>query len=147
MKFSKKLKKVKKQLCIYFKSQSDLKWVAIRHLVHHLNNTHWKTIFSLLFFFFAIILLNATVQLISFWFHELFIGSQQVPSWESWVPGEAARCGGVIQIMLCSKLAPCFFSVPPRCSKNSVTVPKLKLSACESLKSRALKSCVASFGS
>lgn len=74
------------------------------------------------------------VQLISFWFHEIFIGRQQVPSRESYVPGDVARYRGGIQIMHCSKLAPCVSNVPC-CSKNSVL--ELKLSACASLKSRA----------
>lgn len=76
------------------------------------------------------------VQLISFWFHEIFMGRQQVPSRESYVPGDVARYRGGIQIIHCSKLAPCVSNVPC-CSKNSVTVFELKLSACASLKSRA----------
>lgn len=76
------------------------------------------------------------IQLISFWFHEIFIGRQQVPSRESYVPRDVARYRGGIQIMHCSKLALCVSNVPC-CSKNSVTVLELKLSAYASLKSRA----------
>lgn len=52
------------------------------------------------------------IQLISYWFHEICMGYQQVPSRESWVLGDVVRYGGGIQIMHCSKLTPCVFSFP-----------------------------------
>lgn len=63
-----------------------------------------------------------------------------MPSWESCVPGEAARCRGALQILFCSKLAPCFCLVPPHCSQNSVTVPEIKVSQINNV-----GSCAASF--
>lgn len=61
----------------------------------------------------------APIQLISFWFHEICMGYQQALGGELWFPGDVARYGGGIQIMHCSKLAPCVFSLL-RCSKNTV---------------------------
>lgn len=58
------------------------------------------------------------IQLISFWFHEICMGNQQARGRELWFPGDVARYGGGIQIMYCSKLAPCVSSVL-HCSKKT----------------------------
>lgn len=66
----------------------------------------------------------APIQLISFWFHKICMCYQQSLGGELWFPGDVARYGGGIQIMHCSKLAPCVSSLLC-CSKTQRYSPEV----------------------
>lgn len=78
--------------------------------------------------YWVIVFLNATTRthsanqlLISWNMHVLPAGAQ----WGALFPGDVARYGGGIQIMHCSKLVPCVFSLL-RCRKNTVMAQKFQ---------------------